>query len=428
MKLIPIVSALSTFSCAFVINKRAKQKVPKSGQAVKNKGTGGQAATKPVVPTAFFNRFKWSTSGSKKLTTAEIKELGISSLAKKLGISRGDLFITSSIVDSAGVSHLYYKRKSLGIEIRYQESAVHILNGQVIAMSGVANAPSLKDDMVSRALISAASASKIASATYGIKAVGSPRLLYIQAYEDNNDYEHVFEVELLDTIEGKHMMVLVNARDGTIIITNSFIKSYSYNVISLPNVSPYEGGFQDVYDPERNSSSPNGWSINDTSSGNNAHVAFYRDGSTLTSEDGRFGTTWQSDQKPSKAQNVKAAIANAFYAVNMVHDISYQYGFNEVAGNFQNKNFGRGQGGNDEVKVLIQDYRASSNAWFGVGPDGFPGILSLGLFDLGSETRDSALDNSIIIHEYSHGITARLTGGKRAYYCLSGIIPNGICS
>ena len=138
-----------------------------------------------------------------------------------------------------------------------------------------------------------------------------------------------------------------------------------------------------------------------------------------------FDTTWVAGSPPTAVQNINAAIANAFYVVNMMHDITYQHGFNEAAGNFQNDNYGKGGSSNDAVSVIIHDYRAQNNAWFGVGNDGFPGVLSLGLFDLESETRDSALDNSIIIHEYTHGITARLTGGNQAYYCLSSTVANG---
>ena len=35
----------------------------------------------------------------------------------------------------------------------------------------------------------------------------------------------------------------------------------------------------------------------------------------------------------------------------MVHDLSYQYGFNEQAGNFQVNNYGKGGAGGDDVHV-----------------------------------------------------------------------------
>ena len=39
----------------------------------------------------------------------------------------------------------------------------------------------------------------------------------------------------------------------------------------------------------------------------------------------------------------------------MVHDLTYQYGFNEAAGNFQVNNYGRGGVGGDDVRCEAQD-------------------------------------------------------------------------
>ena len=38
--------------------------------------------------------------------------------------------------------------------------------------------------------------------------------------------------------------------------------------------------------------------------------------------------------------NKNSAITNLFYWNNIMHDVWYQYGFNEQAGNFQYNNFG----------------------------------------------------------------------------------------
>ena len=57
---------------------------------------------------------------------------------------------------------------------------------------------------------------------------------------------------------------------------------------------------------------------------------------------GSFVYVADPDQDPTIAENVNAAIVNAFYVVNTVHDISYLYGFTEAAFNFQNDNQGKG--------------------------------------------------------------------------------------
>ena len=50
-----------------------------------------------------------------------------------------------------------------------------------------------------------------------------------------------------------------------------------------------------------------------------------------------------------------AAVTNLFVWNNYMHDVSYLYGFNEVEGNFQSNNYGRGGLGNDYVRAEAQD-------------------------------------------------------------------------
>src|SRR5690606_18290543 len=50
-----------------------------------------------------------------------------------------------------------------------------------------------------------------------------------------------------------------------------------------------------------------------------------------------------------------AATTNLFYWNNLMHDVWYQYGFDEPAGNFQESNYGRGGAGNDWVYADAQD-------------------------------------------------------------------------
>jgi hypothetical protein len=51
----------------------------------------------------------------------------------------------------------------------------------------------------------------------------------------------------------------------------------------------------------------------------------------------------------------KAAITNAFYTVNWLHDYWYDSGFDEVAGNAQLSNYGRGGVEGDPMRVEVQD-------------------------------------------------------------------------
>ncbi len=59
-----------------------------------------------------------------------------------------------------------------------------------------------------------------------------------------------------------------------------------------------------------------------------------------------------------------AATTNLFYANNMIHDLAYQYGFDEASGNFQTNNYGRGGTGTDYVRAEAADGNGTNNANF----------------------------------------------------------------
>ncbi|KAH9265600.1 hypothetical protein BASA84_001528 [Batrachochytrium salamandrivorans] len=63
-----------------------------------------------------------------------------------------------------------------------------------------------------------------------------------------------------------------------------------------------------------------------------------------------------------------------------MHDISYQYGFTEQAGNFQKSNFGKGGQGNDAIVINVLDPSDTNNAEFFTSPDGQPGIMNMHRF------------------------------------------------
>jgi extracellular elastinolytic metalloproteinase len=78
------------------------------------------------------------------------------------------------------------------------------------------------------------------------------------------------------------------------------------------------------------------------------------------------------------------AITNLFYWNNLMHDMSYQYGFDEVSGNFQNNNQGRGGAGNDYVIACAQSAAEGSlgnNANFATPNDGSRGRMRMYLFN-----------------------------------------------
>jgi len=75
------------------------------------------------------------------------------------------------------------------------------------------------------------------------------------------------------------------------------------------------------------------------------------------------------------------AITNLFYWNNILHDMSYKYGFDEVSHNFQNNNLGRGGVQGDYVQADAQDGSGTNNANFATPPDGTRPRMQMYLFN-----------------------------------------------
>ncbi|KAF9652520.1 hypothetical protein BDM02DRAFT_3183556 [Thelephora ganbajun] len=115
---------------------------------------------------------------------------------------------------------------------------------------------------------------------------------------------------------------------------------------------------------------------------------------------------------------INATITQLFYTSNMVHDLYYRYGFDEPSGNFQQHNFGRGGEENDGVIANAQDGSGYNNANFMTPPDGQNGRCRMYIWNTANPYRDGDLEAGIVIHELSHGLSTRLTGGPANSGCL----------
>lgn len=129
----------------------------------------------------------------------------------------------------------------------------------------------------------------------------------------------------------------------------------------------------------------------------------------LTVANSNFSFPLDLNQAPTTEDNQKAAQANVFYWVNRYHDILYSFGFTESAGNFQTDNFSLGGLGNDAVQADVQDGGGTNNANFSTPPDGRAGRMQMYLWNSGAAQQlDGDLDQGIIIHELTHGLSNRL--------------------
>jgi uncharacterized protein (TIGR03437 family) len=120
-----------------------------------------------------------------------------------------------------------------------------------------------------------------------------------------------------------------------------------------------------------------------------------------------------------------AAATNLFYFINTAHDYYYSLGFNETAGNFQTDNFGNGGVGGDAVIAEAQNAFSTNNAAFAPTPEGIAPRMRMGLFTRSTtsltDDLDSDYDGQVVIHEYGHGVTTRLVGGRSSTSCLDQI-------
>ncbi len=119
------------------------------------------------------------------------------------------------------------------------------------------------------------------------------------------------------------------------------------------------------------------------------------------------------------------AVTNLFYWNNLIHDVQYQYGFDEAGGNFQENSYGGGGLAADYVLAEAQDGSGINNANFCTPPDGFRPRMQMFLWNLTTPRRDGAFDNGIILHEYGHGISNRLVGGPSNVSCLGNLQQPG---
>ncbi|KAM5541594.1 hypothetical protein V8D89_004784 [Ganoderma adspersum] len=281
--------------------------------------------------------------------------------------------------------------------------------------------------------ISADDAISTAESELGGAYNGHPTKLEFVAKEDGAvALTHV--VQIRDDDKDMWFEAFVDAHSGDIVHLTGFVAHASYRVLPLAEQNVTQG-FRTVKNPQNTAASRLGWhnngvkKTNDTS-GNNV-ITFVTNGKTrVTTRQSSAPLNFNYTQDPTKnpnatRANMNAARVNAFYVVNTIHDISYLYGFTERAFNFQNTNFGKGGLGKDRVEVSVQDRRGKNNAFFHTPPDGQSGYMKVYLFNRTVPMRDGALENDLLVHETTHGITNRMTGGGTAR-CLQTLEAKGL--
>lgn len=158
------------------------------------------------------------------------------------------------------------------------------------------------------------------------------------------------------------------------------------------------------------------WVDNDQLLGNNVELRIGVDRSLVPSRLEAGGRRFTP-----AAGSLQEQALNAFFVCNFMHDFFAQIGFDEKDGNFQRQNFnGAGKAGDRLVVSIFTS--AQGNANMRAQNDGGPAELSLGVWrnqNPPSVGRPTALDASVVIHEFAHGVSQRLVSGRLKKTALS---------
>ena len=180
----------------------------------------------------------------------------------------------------------------------------------------------------------------------------------------------------------------------------------TYRVIPFNFESPIHTNTQLVTNPSNSVASPFGWHDIDGNAG--AEFTTTR-GNNVWAKDDFLGTNTDNGLSPdggvdlvfdfpyggttvAASTYINAANTNLFYMNNVMHDIWYQYGFNEASGNFQQNNYSRGGLGGDYVNAEAQDGSQAepvnlNNANFSSPVDGTRGRMQMYVWNRSPEIK-----------------------------------------
>ncbi len=346
----------------------------------------------------------------------------IESQRAELGLTAADLEDVTVrdryVSQHNGVTHLYLQQRLGGIEVFNGQininvasdgSIINMGNGFISDLAAKANvgAPELSDrQAIERAAahfgLSAADDLVLLSDDGGlerranftgesISSMEIPVRLVYQPMEDGR-VRLAWETRLDTPGDADTWNVRIDAVTGDVVGQFNHTSYDSYRVVPFPPFSDPEdsGGQSVVVDPADLGvidASPFGWHDTDgvpgaestLTRGNNVNAQDDIDNNNTGgfSPDGGpsldFDFVFDPDDTPTGGTNLEAAIVNLFYGNNVMHDLVYQYGFDEASGNFQVTNY-TGMGlGNDVVEADAQDGSGTNNANFRTFAEGVPG-------------------------------------------------------
>lgn len=247
------------------------------------------------------------------------------------------------------------------------------------------------------------------------------KLVYVATGQDELKLAWNLVLHLKDGV--RWLDLNIDAETGDLLAQANWYANAEYRVYAQPKEHPGDGGRTLESDPHDPSASPFGW--HDTNGATGPEHTDTRGNNVWAQEDTNADNS--GGRRPSGGPALSfdfpisltlppqtyesAAVANLFYWNNLIHDVLWHHGFDESAGNFQRNNYSRGGLGGDPVQADAQDGSGFNNANFGTPPEGQEPRMQMFVWTETNPYRDSDLDNGVIIHEYGHGLSNRLTGG-----------------
>jgi extracellular elastinolytic metalloproteinase len=154
---------------------------------------------------------------------------------------------------------------------------------------------------------------------------------------------------------------------------------------------------------------PSDWCENDSTLGNNTIAVLGEGDESLKGTVGANGLITFAPEVPDDDDQKRL---NIFYFCNYMHDFFYMLGFDEASGNFQEHNIFTNMGlAGDSVLARAHPGEVDGTANMLTLADGQQALMNMGL--VGGVNLHTALDSDVVFHEFVHGVTNRLVGGRR---------------
>jgi len=232
--------------------------------------------------------------------------------------------------------------------------------------------------------------------------------------------------------EGQYR-IIVDAETGEILYSHQLMKylASKANVFRVDGGSPRQmtdlppvmqsyGIPPKMPMPTSSPTFPWDWVETDSTAGNNVLAHLGDNGPTVK------GTVKNGvlvfDHQDEKGDFQK--VVNIFYYCNYMHDFLYILGFREADGNIQKDTFGRGGLPGDRVDARSYPGAVDGTANMSTPVDGRTPIMRMGLVT--RTNRHTAMDSTVVFHEYTHGLTNRLVGGPMNDSALEEIQSGGM--